>query len=72
MNEEKDAKDERNENMRRSYVFRNQGLEIKINTMSLLYKQVELLAEKAQSCTGDEYYQIVEIMAQLGQAIIPD
>ena len=66
------AKEAASKNMALSYQYKNHGLEIKIKTMGLLYRQVELLAEKSQNCEGEELYRIQELMAMLGQAIIPD
>lgn len=66
------AKELMNENMKRTYEYKNRGLELKLKTMELLYEQVELLAKKSRNCESDELYEIQKIMAMLGQAIIPD
>ena len=60
------------ENMQRSYEFKHEGLELKLKTMRLLHQKVELLEKKAQTCEGEELLRILEVMAALGQAIVPD
>lgn len=59
-------------NMQLTYELKNEALKIKSKTMSLLYKQVELLAEEAQKCDDEKLLRILEVMAMLGQAIVPD
>ena len=60
------------EHMEKSHLYRTEGLEIKLKTMRLLYQHLEWLAEEAQGLSGKEYLRVVEVMAQLGKAILPD
>lgn len=58
--------------MHRTYAYKNRGLEIKINTMEILYEQLKMLAEDLQGLHDEKTYRTLEIMAKLGKAILPD
>lgn len=60
------------EHMEKSHLYKTEGLEIKLETMRLLYQHLELLAEETQDLSGERYLRVVEVMAQLGRAILPD
>ncbi|GMQ60302.1 hypothetical protein AN1V17_47020 [Vallitalea sediminicola] len=59
-------------NMHRTYAYKNRGLEIKINTMEILYEQLKKLEEDLQGLHDEKAYRTLEIMAKLGKAILPD
>ncbi|MCI5712247.1 MAG: hypothetical protein MR324_03770 [Lachnospiraceae bacterium] len=59
-------------NMTKSYIFKNKGLDIKINSMEILYKRLKELDVIADSQSGDEKLGTLAIMAEIGKSIIPD
>lgn len=65
-------KDLYKDHMEKSHLYRTEGLELKLETMRLLYQHLEWLAEETQGLSGEEYLHAVEVMAQLGKAILPD
>ena len=58
--------------MEESHLYKIEGLKIKLKTMRLLYQQLERLDRETRFKCGDEYLHMVEAMAQLGKAILPD
>ena len=59
-------------NMHRTYAYKNRGLEIKIDTMEILYNKLKMLAEDSQELQDENTYRSLEVMAKLGQAILQD
>ena len=76
--EEEKKKDKENcekayqSNMTKSYVLKNRGLDIKINSMEILYKRLKELDVIADSQRGDEKLSTLAAMAEIGKALIPD
>lgn len=68
----KSSKKEFQNNMAKSYAYKNRGLEIKLSTMELLYEQLQGLVKESQGAEGSELHIIIELMAKIGQAILPD
>ena len=64
-------------NMTKSYRNKNRGLDIKIETMEILRKRLveldeELDSQQSSTLSRSERLTIMAVMAQLGNAIIPD
>lgn len=64
-------------NMTKSYRNKNRGLDIKIETMEILRKRLveldeELDSQQSSTLSRSERLKIMAVMAQLGNAIIPD
>lgn len=66
------GKQEYMSNHTKSYVYKNRGLEIKMQAMEILSKRLGELDELAASQRGREKLDTLAVMAQIGQAIIPD
>lgn len=66
------AKEEYMSNQRKSYVFRNRGLEMKIESMGIIFKRLKELDEKVDSQSEEEKLYTLAVMAEMGKAIIPD
>ncbi|HIS32219.1 MAG TPA: hypothetical protein IAB44_11855 [Candidatus Limivivens intestinipullorum] len=66
------GKQEYMNNHTKSYVYKNRGLEIKMQAMEILSKRLEELDELAVRQHGREKLDTLAVMAQIGQAIIPD
>ena len=70
------AKEEWNENMRRTYKMKNRGLEIKADVMEILYSRFKELNSELDSFTmpqgPDTRNETLRIMAEIGKAILPD
>lgn len=63
-------------NMTKTYRNKNRGLDIKLEAMEILHKRLIELDEELDSQQSElsqsERLEIVAVMAQLGNAIIPD
>ena len=64
-------------NMTKSYRNKNRGLDIKIEAMEILRKRLveldeELDSQQSSTLSRSERLKIMAVMAQLGNAIIPD
>lgn len=72
---EKDAELGRKEymsNQTKTYIFKNRGLELKMQAMEILAKNLKDLDVLASSQCGKEKLDTLAVMAQIGRAIIPD
>lgn len=75
--DKENARREYQSNMTKSYRNKNRGLDIKIEAMEILRKRLveldeELDSQQSSTLSRSERLKIMTVMAQLGNAIIPD